>query len=157
MKDNLLTRDEQQMIEDAPAEYFPRWLDVVADPSLRASLQLKYMQLRADHDDGSGIPAGRDMILRRIIYLDRIAQRLESARERVLQEVERRGVRGRGAKEHQQWHKILLQHEEAYERITTRMVSMLKTVGIEGAGRKGKIGRRKRRAFPVDGVVIDNE
>lgn len=155
MTESLLTPDERQMVEDTPPEFFPRWIDVVPDPQQKAQLKLNYLKLRADHDDGGGIPAGLDIMLRRITYLDRIAQRLEAGRERILQQVERRN---RPMKEQLQWHKQLREHEEAYERITGQMVKMLRQIGIEGQARKEqRRGSRRRRAFPVDGVVLSNE
>lgn len=74
---------ERDMIEDAPPYYSPRWLDVLKDGPLKAMLRGSYMELREEVSGpkNRGVSLSQDLLIRRVVYLDRILSRVEFAME----------------------------------------------------------------------------
>lgn len=70
-----------ELIADAPAQFGPQWLDSIENQALKRHVHQAYMAIRRQQDDGTGISVLRDMLIRRIVYLERICNRLELAME----------------------------------------------------------------------------
>lgn len=71
----------REMLHDAPTHYAPQWLDHIQNDALKAHVRDTYMAIRAEQDDGRGITALRDLMIRRLVYSERICNRLEMAME----------------------------------------------------------------------------
>lgn len=76
-----MTRREEkrwhEMLADAPTEYSIHWIDELLDPKLRAYLRQAYIQIRQEQDTGKGVSFLRDILIRRLLWCARIAQRIE--------------------------------------------------------------------------------
>ncbi len=81
---HMIEREERrwhEMLRDAPSDYSPHWIDELADPKLGNYLRQIYLQLRQEQDEGTGVTALRDILLRRLLWCARIAARVEGVIE----------------------------------------------------------------------------
>lgn len=107
-----------EMLRDAPAEYSPKWIDVIQEPKLRAYLRQVYTEMREEQDDGNGVSVLRDLLLRRLLWCARIAERIEY----IMEQYRLKDMIAEN--DHNPWQGRLLKAEKYYTHLTEVMTDL---------------------------------
>ncbi len=135
-----------EMLSDAPTDYHPDFIDRLQNEPLREHLRNLYMELRREQDTGGGVTRLRDLMLRRVVWLARIASKLED-------EIERAEIEDLAAlKDHGQKRK-LERLNTLYLRVTKTMLEISYHITPPKKRRKTSAGRLGlgKVVIPTDG------
>lgn len=138
----------RDMLIDAPAGYSPQWLGAITDKNLRNHVQKLYLQLRRDADNGNGVSLMRDLVLRRIVWSNRILERVEQAIAHWDREVD---AGQPGAEE------MLLNYMRYHTHQTHELIIAIQTVLVEMPPMKTVDEIANARTPNKDRVVIKSE
>lgn len=120
------------MLVDAPPFYSPRWLDCLPDNDLKAQLQGNYLELRREigsRQPGRGVSLSQDLLIRRVVYHDRMATRMEYAMEYWTMQLMEAEVTG-NVQNSTTCEKLLMQYTHLYTHSTGAMYSAMKQLGL---------------------------
>lgn len=84
---NSADRSWYDMIQDAPADYSPKWIDRLQEGKLRDYLRQVYLELREEQAKDGKVSVLRDLLIRRLVWCARICDRIEQAMDKAEGEI----------------------------------------------------------------------